>query len=91
MLVGLVAAAGIGLWWWNNQRIKALKQRLAMMQSQPPARGSSNWEEYIRLALDIYGSVAALFAPGGPFSKKGSPSEKDVLDYISRNNYKYDV
>jgi len=91
MLIGLVAAAGFGFWWWNNQRIKELRMRLAAMQSQPPQRGTSTWEEYIRLALEVYGSISALFAPDGPFSKKGSPSEKDVLDFISRNNYNYNV
>lgn len=91
VILGLISAAAYFLWDRNNRRIAELRLKLLEYQNKTPQRGSSAWDDYINIALQIYGSVSALFAPGGPFSRSGSPSQTDVLYFLNKNQYKYDV
>ncbi|MDQ3142843.1 MAG: hypothetical protein M3Q56_11420 [Bacteroidota bacterium] len=91
LLLGGLALAGFGFYFWNSKRIDQLTAQLNSFNSYPPPRNSPQWEQWIDIALRIYKDVESLFEPGGPFYKKqGGPTQDEVLDiYNANGGYSY--
>ena len=66
MLFGLLAAAGIGYWFYdrarkeNEARLEELKRKYA---NQDPPSGTNDWKDWIKLIISIYGETQDLWEP----------------------------
>ncbi|MEO1260554.1 MAG: hypothetical protein AAFZ15_17285 [Bacteroidota bacterium] len=66
--LGLLAVGGVLAW----VGYRYLEQRKVTQSLPPPVSTGGNandWEKWANLALNVYGSIAALWQPGGPFHK----------------------
>ncbi|MBK9960534.1 MAG: hypothetical protein IPP06_04140 [Saprospiraceae bacterium] len=91
IILSLLVAAGIGFWWWNSNRIQAMKLQLAQLQSQPPARyDKPGWTQVIQLLISLGKDVYAEFQPGGAFYRGSNTiTSQEIQDIIrSFNGFK---
>lgn len=77
----LILAAGLGVLVWALMKPKPNPNQWQQYLPPPPQQtGGSNaqeWQSWINLAVNTFGNVASLWAPGGPFY-----NNPEVSNYI---------
>ncbi|MEL6141440.1 MAG: hypothetical protein AAFU67_07460 [Bacteroidota bacterium] len=63
----LLVGGALLLFFMNNQSTPRYIPQQTYIPPAPPPNQASAWADWARTIISIYGDVAALYQPGGPF------------------------
>lgn len=78
-LIGVVILGALAAWYFMNQQRPQYAPQYAAVPPPPP-KSSPNYQAWVNSILQVYGQVAELWKPGGPFYKQGIPQNTASLD-----------